>query len=226
MQQEGYSGSLRRPVSLAFILLFLTVLPTVAQTNSLTFSESFGDSSNLCWSGGPSSCDQLWVAVGSAQSIVASPGSPPPNTAGTNSLQMVEPAGSASYIYTTGTFPRILAGSTFDLYFTLDVSSQGMKPYDLTRLITPSTYADGSDYPAQISFAYDGTNFQLQAGGSSFTSLVNISLNTWHTVQLHLASGTNASFMIVEQNTFTENPRDFAYMVVGSAGGHFDALTY
>ena len=52
MQQEGYSGLLRRPVLLAFILLFLTVLPTVAQTNSLTLSESFGDSSNLCWSGG------------------------------------------------------------------------------------------------------------------------------------------------------------------------------
>jgi len=229
VQQEGFSGSLGWPVLLAFILLFLTVLPTIAQTNSLTFSESFGNSSNLCWSGGPSSCDQLWVAVGSAQSIVASPGSPPPNTAGTNSLQMVEPAGSASYIYTTGTFPRISAGSTFDLYFTLDVSSQGMKPYDLTRLITPSTYADGSDYPAQISFGYDGTNFQLQAGGSSFSSKVNISLNAWHTVQLHLAGGTNASFMVVDggaQNTFTEKARDFAYLVVGSAGGIFDPMTY
>ena len=229
MQQEGHGGSLRRSVLLAFILLFLTVLPTIAQTNSLTFSESFGDSSNLCWSGGPPSCDQLWVAVGSAQSIVATPGSPPPNTAGTNSLQMVEPAGSASYIYTTGTFPRIPAGSTFDLYFTLDVSSQGMKPYDLTRLITPSTYADGSDYPAQISFGYDGTNFQLQAGGSSFSSKVNISLNAWHTVQLHVAGGTNASFMVVDggaQNAFTERARDFAYLVVGSAGGIFDPMTY
>jgi hypothetical protein len=229
VQQEGYSGSLRRPVLLAFILLFLTVLPTVAQTNSFTFNESFGDSSNLCWSGGPSSCDQLWVAVGSAQSTVASPGSPPPNTAGTNSLQMVEPAGSASYIYTTGTFPRISAGSTFDLYFTLDVGSQGMKPYDLSRLITPSTYADGSDYPAQISFGYDGTNLQLQAGGSSFTSKVNISLNAWHTVQLHVAGGPNASFMVVDggaQNTFTEKARDFAYLVVGSAGGIFDPMIY
>jgi uncharacterized protein YjdB len=221
--------SLRWSALFAFILVLVPVLSTRAQTTGPTFTESFGNSSNVCWSGGPSSCNQLWVAVGSTQSIVATPGSPPPNTAGANSLQMVEPAGSANYIYTTGTFPRIPAGSTFDLYFTLDVSSQGMKPYDLTRLITPSTYADGSDYLAQISFGYDGTNFQLQAGGASFASKVNISLNAWHTVQLHLAAGTNASFMVVDggaQNTFTENPRDFAYMVVGSAGGNFDALTY
>ena len=55
MQQEGYSGSLRRPVLLAFILLFLTVLPTVAQTNSLTFNESFGVSFAKILSG-PGNC--------------------------------------------------------------------------------------------------------------------------------------------------------------------------
>jgi len=228
-QPEVFPLSLRWLALFVLILFFVPVLPARAQTTGSTFTESFGNSSNLCWSGGPSSCDQLWVAVGSAQSIVATPGSPPPNTAGANSLEMVEPAGSPSYIYTTGTFPRIPAGSTFDLYFTLNVSSQGMKPYDLTRLITPSTNADGADYPAQISFGYDGTNFQLQAGGSTFTSLVNISLNAWHTVQLHLAGGTNASYIVVDggaQDTFTENPRDFAYLVLGSAAGNLDAMTY
>ena len=228
-QPEVFLPSLCWLALLVFILFFVPVLSTRAQTSGSTFNESFGNSSTLCWSGGPPSCDQLWVAQGSPQSIVATPGSAPPSAAGPNSLQMIEPAGIASYIYSTGTFPRIPAGTSFDLYFTLDVTAQSLKAYDLTRLVTPSTYADGSDYPAQISFGYDGTNFQLQAGGSTFTSLVNISLNTWHTVQLHLASGTNASFMIVDggaQNTFTENPRDFAYMVVGSAGGHFDALTY
>jgi len=228
-QPEVFLPSLCWLALLVFILFFVPVLSARAQTSGSTFNESFGNSSTLCWSGGPPSCDQLWVAQGSPQSIVATPGSAPPSAAGPNSLRMIEPAGIASYIYSTGTFPRIPAGTSFDLYFTLDVTAQSLKAYDLTRLITPSTYADGSDYPAQISFGYDGTNFQLQAGGSTFTSLVNISLNTWHTVQLHLASGTNASFMIVDggaQNTFTENPRDFAYMVVGSAGGHFDALTY
>jgi hypothetical protein len=194
-----------------------------------TFTEYFGNASNLCWSGGPSSCDQMWVAQGSAQSIVATPGSPPPNTAGPHSLEMIEPAGTASYIYTTGTFPRLPSGTLFDLYFTLDVTSQAMQAFDLTRLVTPSNAADGSNYPAQISFGYDGSNLQLQAGGSSFTSNVNISLNAWHTVQLHLAGGTNASFMVVDggaMNTFTENASDFAYLVLGSAAGNLDAITY
>jgi len=194
-----------------------------------TFTEYFGNASNLCWSGGPSSCDQMWVAQGSAQSIVATPGSPAPNMAGPHSLEMIEPAGTASYIYTTGTFPRLPSGTPFDLYFTLDVTSQAMQAFDLTRLVTPSNAADGSNYPAQISFEYDGSNLQLQAGGSSFTSKVNLSLNGWHTVQLHLAGGTNASFMVVDggaTNTFTENASDFAYLVLGSAAGNLDAITY
>jgi hypothetical protein len=142
---------------------------------------------------------------------------------------MIEPAGTASYIYTTGTFPRLPAGTPFDLYFTLDVTSQAIRTFDITRIITPSNTADGSDYPAQISFEYDGSNLQLQAGGSSFTSKVNLSLNGWHTVQLHLAGGTNASFMVVDggvMNTFTENASDFAYLVLGSAAGELDAMTY
>jgi Bacterial Ig-like domain (group 2) len=194
-----------------------------------TFTESFGNASNLCWSGGPSSCDQMWVAQGSAQSIAATPGSPSVNMAGPHSLQMIEPAGSASYIYTTGTFPRIPSGTPFDLYFTLDVTSQAMQAFDLTRLITPSTSADGSNYPAQISLGYDGSNLQLQAGGSSFTSNVNLSMNAWHSVQLHMAAGTNASFMVVDggaSNNFTENASDFAYLVLGTAAGQPDALTY
>ena len=207
-----------------------TISITVSTTPSgSTFNESFGDSSNLCWSGGPVACDQLWVAVGSAQSIVPTPGSAAPNMAGANSLQTVEPSGSASYIYTTGSFPRIPAGTAFDLYFTLDVTSQAMQASDVTPLIIPSNVADGSDYPAEISFHYDGSNLQLQAGGSSFTSNMNVSLNSWHTVQVHVAAGANSSFIVVDggaKNTFTENSRDFAYLVVGSAAANFDAITY
>ena len=215
----------------AFILFFVPVLPAAAQTGGSTFTESFVNSSNLCWSGGPSSCDQLWVAQGSPESIVATPGSPPPNTAGANSLQMMEPAGTGSYIYTTGTFPRIPAGMTFDLYFTLDVTSKAMQAHDTVRLLAPCQFSNGWDYPAEISFGYDGTNLQLQAAGSSSASSVNISLNAWHTVQLHVAPGTNASYIVVDggaQNTFTENAWDFEYLEIGSSAAwpNFDALTY
>jgi hypothetical protein len=121
------------------------------------------------------------------------------------------------------------SGTPFDLYFTLDVTSQSMQASDVTRLIIPSNAPDGSNYPAQISFHYDGSNLQLQAGGSSFTSNVNLSLNAWHTVQLHVGGGTNASFMVVDggaMNAFTENANDFAYLVLGSAAGNLDAITY
>lgn len=222
--------SLRWPAVFVFILSFISILPTAAQTPAgSTFTESFGGSSNLCWTGGPSLCNQLWIAQGSAQSIVATPGVPPPNTTGPNSLRMAEAAGTPDYIYTTGSFPRIPAGTPFDLYFSLDVTSQAMTAYDLTALITPSNAVDGSEYPAEISFAYDGVNFQLQAGGSSFTSKLNISLNAWHTIQLHVGSGTNASFLAVDGGApaaFTANATDFAYLVVGSSLGELDAITY
>src|ERR1700682_4828247 len=195
-----------------------------------TFTESFGDSLSLCWTGGPSSCDQLWVvAKGSAQAIVATPGTPPPNTASSNSLQMVETAGINSYLYTTGSFPRIPSGTAFDLHFTLDVSSQAMNAQDTTRLMTPSSLKDESQWPAQVSFRFDGTNLQLLAGGSTSASPINISLNSWHTVQLHVDTGTNASYIVVDggaHNTFTENAIDFVDLVIGPASGNFDAMTY
>ena len=142
---------------------------------------------------------------------------------------MIETAGTNGYLYTTGTFPRIPSGTAFDLYFTLDVSSQAMKAYDTTRLMTASNSADGSEWPAQVSFRFDGTHFQLVAGGSTSASPVNISINAWHTVQLHVDSGANASYIVVDggaQNSFTENAKDFADLVVGTAGGNFDAMTY
>src|SRR5260370_36680936 len=72
-----------------------------------TFTESFGDSSSLCWAGGPSSCDQLWIAPnGAAQSIVATPGTPPQNTASANSLPMPVAAGAKRYHHTPGNFPQ------------------------------------------------------------------------------------------------------------------------
>jgi len=195
-----------------------------------TFTESFGDSSSLCWTGGPSSCDQLWiVAKGTAQSIVATPGTPPQNTASSNSLQMIETTGTNGYLYTTGTFPRIPSGTAFDLYFTLNVSSQAMKAYDMTRLITASNSSDGSEWPAQVSFRFDGSHFQVLASGSTSASPINIALNAWHTVQLHVTSGASASYIVVDggaQTTFTENAKDFADVVVGTAGGNFDAVTY
>jgi len=206
----------------------ISVNPATTPTGS-TFTESFGDSSNPCWSGGPSFCSQTWVAQDSAQSIVTTPGALAPDAAGLNSLQMVQPAGTRAYIYTTGSFPRIPAGTPFDLYFTLDVTSQAMQTYDLTTLMTPSSDAGGSQYPAQISFGYDGVNFQLQAGGSSFASPLNISLNAWHTVQLHVGSGANASFIAVDGGApagFTANASDFSYLVVGSTLGNLDAITY
>ena len=194
-----------------------------------TFTESFGDSSSLCWSGGPTTCNQSWaIGTGSGQAIVATP-APPPSPDDDQALRMIETAGSGSYLYTTGTFPRLSSGTAFDLYFTLNVSSHAMASSDVTRLVTMSDRADGSLYTAQISFGYNGSNLQLQAGGSTSSPSVNISLGAWHTIRLHVAGGTNASYLVVDggvPNTFTENARDFAYLLVGSSAGQLDAMTY
>ena len=206
----------------------ISVSPGATPTGT-TFTESFDGGSTLCWTGGPASCDQTWVAQGSAQSIVPTPGSPLPNMAGADSLQIAEPPGTASYIYTTGSFPRVPSGTMLDLYFTLDVTSQALAPFDQTRLITVADTPDPWPHRAQITLTSDGSDLQLQAAGSSFASSLNLSLNTWHTVQLHLDAGTNASFITVDggaPSVFTENASDFAYLIVGSAAGDLDALTY
>ncbi|PYR76318.1 MAG: hypothetical protein DMF86_12700 [Acidobacteria bacterium] len=207
----------------------ISLVPPGTPTGS-TFAETFGDGSAPCWNSGPSTCNQLWVVrSGSAQSIVPTPGAPAPDAAGSQSLRLAEVAGTPGYIYTTGTFPRIPSGTAFDLSFTLDVSSHAMKTLDVTRLITPGGASDGSGYPAQISFRYDGTNLQLQAQGSSTASNVNIALNAWHAVRLHVAPGSGASYVTVDggpQNAFTANAADFLYLVVGSAAGSADAMTY
>jgi hypothetical protein len=206
----------------------ISISSSGAPTGS-TFVESFGESSDLCWSGGPSSCDQVWVvARGSGQSIVASPGTPPA-MAGSRSLRLAQTAGAGSYIYTAGTFPRIRSGTPSDLYFTLYVSSHALRVNGVTRLITASNSADGSAHAARVSFRYDGTNLQLQAAGSSSAANLNISLNAWHTVRLHLASGPNASYISVDggaQSAFTENALDYQYVVVGAAAGQLDPMTY
>src|SRR5690348_9928695 len=79
--------------------------PSCTAPTGTNFTESFGDSSTSCWSGGPASCTGTWtVGAGTAHSIVSSPGTPPANAACAYSLQMAVPASTA---YITRTFTGI-----------------------------------------------------------------------------------------------------------------------
>ena len=195
-----------------------------------TLTESFGDSAAACGFGSASSCNSLWaVGAGSGATIAASPAGAPANTACANSLKMVTASGAQTFIYQTGAFPRITAGQSATWTFELYVSSNSMAAFDMTTLLAP-TVDNGSTGPVILFFRYDGTNLQLQADGSTVSNDWNISLNAWHTVLVHVGSGTNQSWMNVDNSSnqnFTENSTDVTYLTLGStAAGNEDVMTY
>src|SRR5262249_34990168 len=129
-----------------------------ATPHGTTLTESFGDSAARCWAGGPASCDQLW-AVGSlsAQSINATPAGAPANTACSNSLPMNETSGTRGYVYTTGTFPPLPAGTTFDVFFTLYISSSSLGAYRIEPLFYASQDKGGGASAGIIDFYANGS---------------------------------------------------------------------
>jgi len=205
---------------------------TTAATSSsgfTTLAESFGNGSLLCWSGGPSSCNQTWaVGGGSGNSVAALPGTPPQGTP-VNSLKMTTANGTNTYLYTAGAFPAIRSGTSFDVYFPIYVTANTMGSYDMTSLFSVSGGLGGDNPAATVYFKTVSGQLQLLAGGSNFSGTTNLSLNTWYEVQLHVASGTNNSYLEVgnaASQPFTANANDFVYANIGSFAGEADAMTY
>ena len=208
--------------------------PTKCTPAGYTLSESFGDSGNLCWSGGPSSCNLEW-AVGSgngSQSIVASPAGAPQYSACANSLEIQQPAGTPVYLYAP--LPTASAPAPRgDVYFTVYVSSQSLASGDLVGLFALSNAPNGNNSPlAQVNLKDVSGTLVLICTSSTASKNIPISTGAWHTVHFHLTGGTSSSIQLDggTAQTFTEKGNNATYITVGSGhasgGTNPDALTY
>ncbi len=212
-------------VGIVYVFLFLGWSSTVSADSGTTFTETFGDSSTSCWASGPTTCSQKWaITAGTANSIITSPGTDP-TSGSANSLQMAV-SGAFADIYTAGTFPTIPAGTTADVTFTIYVSSNSMTSGNVKNLITFSQATS----PVIIKFNQSGTNLQLWAVGSTNNTATTISLNAWHTIVVHMASGAAQSYVQIDggvtTNTFTVNAQPISSVQIGNTTGNIQNITY
>ena len=174
--------------------------PTGCTTPSgTTVTESFGDSSTLCWTSGPSNCNQTWkIGSGSIQSIISSPGTPPANTACANSMQMTT-SGSNDFIYKDGF--GILSSSNYDVRGTIYVSSGislGNAVTILCWVQNASTDCDLSNAIVSIRLGNPSGTSQLWGMGSDQGMGINITLSAWHTFVLHHDSTAANCYLAVD----------------------------
>jgi hypothetical protein len=181
-----------------------------------TLTESFGDSTGTsCWNSGPSTCNNSWtIGQGTAFSIVSSPGTPPSNTSCANSLQMAL-AGADTEIYRALSKTQATA---FDWYGEIYLTSHSIAQWNTVNIVT-------FDNRAQLAFFNSGGTLILIGRGSDNSSGITINTGTWYKVRLHLATGTGASYVSVNDganDTFTQNANDVSSMVIGTN----DSVTY
>lgn len=220
------------------ILPNTTVLPKTAMLPGLPcttptgthFTESFGDSASLCWSSGPSSCNNTWTITGTpSQSIIQTPASPPANTACTNSVQIALPANAAASI--TATYTGI--ATSFDVLGTIRVSSLPASNAAVAFCLAASGQTCVSTNLAKFvidngSFCTAGGNFVAVTGAGNSTC-VPFSINTWYTFDLHRDStAANCSLSINggAANAFTCGSGTPAVIMVGTDSTTNPAMTY
>ena len=158
-------------------------------------TESWGDSSTLCWTSGPSSCNHTWTIAGTpGESVVSSPAGAPANTACANSLQVNYVLGSAASLGVS--FTAITSG-TFDavgtLYITTGVSS-GNSGYLLCFTVSSGT-CDGSGQIASLVLT-ENSGQKFQGSGSTTSAQVAATTATWHTFDVHVDLGTRTNCSI------------------------------
>lgn len=171
-------------------------------------TESWGDAATSCWAAGPSSCNQTWtIGAGTAQSIVASPGSPPANTACANSLQMNLPAAN-NYL----TLAFSVLSSPFDLtgsFYVNTFPSSGNR--NTMVCIGDSSGCVSGHILAMVALDNNNVGSGTTVYGTSFDTGSNstpqaVTAGTWHTFTLHWDStAASCSFKLDagSANTFT-----------------------
>ena len=156
-----------------------TSAPSCTTPTGDVLTESFGDASTSCWSGGPSTCNNTWTLSGTTTdiSIVSSPGSPPSNTACANSINFT--TSSTTAIATSPTFTSIPHTTPYDVYGTIYVTSTASGA-SLTLINASAASSQMSIQLNNVSGAYN-----LKGNGSVVSSALSISAGQWYVYRLH-----------------------------------------
>jgi hypothetical protein len=180
-----------------------------------TLTESFGDSSTSCWTSGPSTCNNTWtINLGTAHSIINSPGTPPANTSCTKSLQIAQAGAEAEVYIALGK----AAATPMDWYGEVYLTSHSLDSYATADLV-------GFSLRASLSIFNAGGDLYLIGRGSSNSEGTLITTGTWYKVRVHLEAGANASYVSVNDgasDTFTQNAETATNLVIGAN----DTVTY
>lgn len=178
-----------------------------------TLTESFGDATILCWTSGPTTCNNTWTVGASGVSIITSPSGAPDNTACANSLKIVH-SSSAAYI----SLAYASAQTTpVDVYTYIQIVSESLPNSSGTYLLRLPESEIYNNRGYILLYKVSGELYLIGIG-VSFSNLVAVSAGTWYKVQIHLESGTNASYLKVNDGTaqtFTQGAQNAGYVTIG-----------
>lgn len=167
-----------------------------------TLTESFGDSGSLTCPDGTAGCNTGWTRVGSVDSIIASPGTPPANTACGKSLNLTQTGSTAGYLYDLGWLPTVpnVAGQTITVATSYYWHTDSLADNGNQQLISlGNTIGAGNSTCEMYVKKVNSTTRVLRArdttSGGSVTANIALAQDTWFTPTLkcEIHGATNGS---------------------------------
>jgi len=189
-------------------------------------TESFGDSSSSCWSGGDSTCNNTWTVVTGSPTIAAVPAGAPSNTACTNGISF-DTTSAAETLYKDlgdGTIPNnVQVVITFSMY--IDSSSiVGYSYSALVALNASNTSLESVTLYSSVGLnkntAGTGVATKIAAFGNSDSCTIDFAEDTWYNITLTLdaAASENGSTLSDGTNScnFTRDTDASRYLWAGA----------
>jgi hypothetical protein len=179
-----------------------------------TLTESFGEGSTLCWSGGTSVCNSLWAKTGTGISIAASPGAPAANTDCANSLAIVNPAASTNYVVLP--LPvTIPSGTAYTFEMGFYVTSHAIDAWNVEYMMAlGSTVGTGDIAAGVLWFTTGPTDLEVEPWNNTERQV--LSIGAWHTLVISVNGAS--SYLAIDGGThrvFTAGAKDTNYIILG-----------
>jgi hypothetical protein len=239
---------MRKLFIILFLLIFLLIPATPIQSATMVsgrpcpggvtascttptgdeLTESFGDSSSLCWTDGSSVCNNTWTHGGGTLSIEDSPGTPPSNTACAKSLKF--DSTSAVTRATIAVPGGAIAGDeAVTINFSVYIDSSTIDAWDSTGLVALNNFSEGILHVDAIAIVRllrntgtEGVATHLRATGGATSCMLAISEDTWYDVTLTIPAsdaGDQSTMAIAGGSScnFTKDTDASGYIHVGAS---------
>jgi hypothetical protein len=189
-------------------------------------TESFGDASSSCWSGGDSLCNNTWTVFTGSPTIADVPAGSPSNTACTKGLSFDTTSAAATVLKDLGDgiIPNnVQVVITFSMY--IDSSSIGA--YSTTALVALN--GSNSAMESTTFYSYVGLNKstagagsanKIIASGNSDSCTLDFTEDTWYNITLTLDAAASAEGSTLSDGSnscnFTRDTDASRYLWVGA----------